>query len=190
MARVIGRFFILHLVIDRIKPNNWIYPVQKSLFQLCISGRTQFVMLQMVSADMRLPNCSSKISLISLVLLPIAYKPTIWSAWGPARSFSCLRITSRSKMLLRFRRVFMVIFPIDVCTCTHVAVTAIAEIVFVSFHMTVHFYLQGTFNWLSNNGASTSYLSDSENLSFGCSRAWVLNSAYSNDFMVFYYNSL
>ena len=33
-------------------------------FQLCISGMTRSVMLLMVSADMRLPNCSSRMSLI------------------------------------------------------------------------------------------------------------------------------
>ena len=50
------------------------------VFQLCISGRTRSVMLLIVSADMRLPNCSSRMSLISLVLLPMAYRPMILSA--------------------------------------------------------------------------------------------------------------
>lgn len=82
-----------YLIMHRIKPHDGIHPVPEVGFPALYLRKDTVRYAAMVSADMRLPNCSSRMSLISLVLLPMAYRPMILSASESARIFSRLRTT-------------------------------------------------------------------------------------------------
>ena len=145
-------------------------------FQLCISGRTRSVMLLMVSADIRLPNCSSRMSLISLVLLPMAYRPMILSASESARIFSRLRTTWGSKVPSRSRGVFMVTSPIEVCTC--LLMWPLRRLPHSRSPLSRWLSIspsRALLSRFSNSGANTPSLPERGTPAFNCSMAFALN---------------
>ena len=101
----------------RIKPHDGIHPVQRPVFPALYLRKDTVRYVAYGLCRYAVAELPSRMSLISLVLLPMAYRPMILSASESARIFSRLRTTWGSKVPSRSRGVFMVISSIDVCTC-------------------------------------------------------------------------
>lgn len=155
-------------------------------FQLCISGRTRSVMLLMVSADMRLPNCSSRMSLISLVLLADGVQAYAFCPQVSPQGSSLAYAQPGDRKCCHGRAVCLWLFlPLmSVPACSYDRCSGCPSRVRLRQDELSISPSRALFSRFSNKGANTPSLPDSDTPAFSFSMACALISSKSNELLI------